>query len=241
MPANSSIIQRVFTLGGTDEAILLRGNEYTKPLALTERWTKVRLGFLWGIHGNGTSDIQNCSLNFGLCSNAPGKTWSGASSFFIGGSISSYPTTTNGGTLTYNANSGLPFYSTTTNYVYNRLNAVIGAFSYSMTSRIATVNNAPRRSLHLLDITKGSPNYTVAHISAAAINCNFNMGMNDLYDACEQINAAPVIQGTAMTVGTPTSVAFSETSTTYLNCLNIYWNRWTFPVEIYGIAVYMLY
>lgn len=239
MPNYSSIIQRVFTLGGTDEAILLRGNEYTKPLVFNERWFRIRIGFLWGIYGDGSNNLLSCALNFGLCNNSANRTWSGTSSFFIGGCIAQYAS---GLTLTYNANSGSPFYSTTSLFVYPKINGTVSPASYAMTARVTTINDAnPRRSLHLLDITKGSPNYTVAHTSAAAAHCSINMGMNDLYNACEQQATVPTVQGTAMSSGTPTAFAFSETQPVVLNCLNLHWNRWAFPIEIYGIAVYQVY
>lgn len=239
MPNYSSIVQRVFTLGGTDEAILLRGNEYTHPLGLNERWSKIRIGLLLGMWSDGVNNMLNAALQIGLCNNSSGRTWSGTSSFFIGGAIPIYNT---GATLTYNANSGSPFYSTTSQYIYSRINGTFSAYSYAMTSRFCIVNDAnPRRGLQLLDITKGSPNYTIAHFSNAAAHCSINMGMADLYSACEQMVATPTVQGTALSSGTPTTVAFSETQPVVLNCLNIHWNRWTFPIEIYGIAVYQLY
>jgi hypothetical protein len=91
-----------------------------------------------------------------------------------------------------------------------------------------------------LDITKGSPNYTFQgwHFNSTASYYN-DYTFQTFLDGMEQVSGAPSVLGQAFVGGTATGAAVSE-ATGVFNTLDICWNSASFPLEIYGMAVYRI-
>lgn len=239
MSTQSSIITRAFSFG-TTQPILLRGNEWTQPYTIGQRWVKLRVGFLCGIRDTGgANNLPGSCIIAGVCSD--GKSYHKNPAAFCGWA---WPNQ-NGGTLTYNANSGNPYYSTGGNFYSiirtgtTNQTATVGSTTFYMP--IITDAN-PRRGLWIIDLTKSATTWTIGGYMNALAHCSLDLGMTDLYDALEQYAATPVVRGTSLSAFPFQSAGtYSELTYGVLNTATFWWNRWVYPLEIYGVAVYVLY
>lgn len=151
------------------------------------------------------------------------------------------------GDWTYNANSGNPYYSTTSYNGVVRIGTTTYAsgISSSVDSRIPISDVAnPRRGLFIVDITKSATSWSFGQWCDTAAQTATDYNMTDLYNACEQVAANPVVRGVTLSAGvtvTVTGSGYSETTNGYLNTMNLFWNRIAYPLEIYGLTVYEIY
>lgn len=240
MSSFSSIVTQTY-LDTSDRAILLRGNEYIKPIVMTERWTRLRIGALLSMTPDSTNNLIQGMLVMGLCSSVS-QNWGSPTARFLGATAGSYPTGSTVGT-NWSFNSAPPssFLSVGNIFVLSKILTTHTASAANYTLRLPLLDANPRRGILILDITKGSPNYTLQMFSGIAANVAASYGMSDLYNALEQVNSAPILGGNTFTQNTATGVAFSETPDNKLTTLNLYWNRWSFPVQLSGVATYTVY
>ena len=240
MPLQStSILSRTFTTSpGT--CLQLRGNEFTQPIAIAQRWTRLRIGIFASLttEAANTNSIYNASLAMGFCTT--GRPYTSDTANFFGWFSGS---TGAGGTATYAANSGNPYFSGTTFAGGSKINQTLltaGAGSATWMLPTTLGSSLNRRGILFADITKGSPNYSVTAYSTVAAHMALDLTLQDFYNGMEQVATTPSVAGSALNASTAQATAFSETLSTLLTSVNIYWNRWRFPLEIYALAVYQV-
>lgn len=238
MPSYSNITTRLFG-ASYSTALQLCGNDYIKPLAISEHWTRLRLGLLVTISDIGAVALPSCNLIAGFCSS--GKSYYSSNAAFAGWLMGRSTTAD----LTYTANSGSPYYTTTNFDAIIRVGitnsgSTVGSPNHYLP--ISTVGN-PRCGLYIVDVTKGTTSFTIGGYTGAIAHMSLNLGMADLFDALEQPATTPIVRGTSLSVLTfqNASLPYNEQTYGYLNCVNLFWNRIAYPLEIYGIAVYEVY
>jgi len=240
MSSFSSIVTQTY-LDTSSRALLLRGNEYLKPINISERWTRIRIGLLISMTPDSTNSLLQGMLAIGLCTSTT-ENWGSATSRFLGATVGNYPSGSGvGSNWTFNSSPPNSFLSNSTQYCLSKIGTTFNPFSFNYTLRLPILDVNPRRGILILDITKGSPNYTIQMFTGIAANMALSYGMTDLYSALEQVAAAPSIGGNQFTSNSATGVPFSETTSVRLTTLNLYWNRWSFPLQISGIATYIVY
>jgi len=93
-----------------------------------------------------------------------------------------------------------------------------------------------RRSLLYLDITKGSPNYTLKPYLMTAAQAQMDFTAADFLDGLEQAGT-PIVNGQTLNTVTAVTIACDETAGA-LNTVDLFWNRAAYALEVYALAVY---
>jgi len=239
MASSSSIITRVFSFGSA-QPLLLRCNEFTQKLAIGEHWTRLRVGMLCALANTNGMNIPASVLKVGVC--AEGKSCCSENAAFMGFSSGAQ----GGGLATYTANSGNPYFSFSGHNGIMRLGtAYTTQQSGSFTANIpCSIDANPRRGIYMSDIIKAAPSasFNLYGYSGAVAHASLDLGMLDLYNALEQTSVVSVVRGVSI-IQSPvqnSGFVYNEQTYGYLNTVNIHWNHWMWPLEIYGVAVYLI-
>ena len=225
----------------------LANEEYLRPLAIANDWTRLRLGALLALTPNGGSNLSDCSLQLGVCSKAtPFANTTGYGSAtttnYIGCDfISKADGTGVPGTWIYNAGSGGNNRFSNTYCAAVRRVAAVRSFSLSGAATGMIPTNAgtlPRRGFLFCDITKGSPNYTVQAWLGQSTSCNVDLKPDEFLDSLE-MTSDPTALGNAMIKPAAAVIACSEVAGAF-DTLSLYWNRAAFAMEVYALAAYRM-
>ncbi len=229
-----------------DKYLTLGNEEYLRPLSIGNNWSKLRLGLMLALPPNGTSNLTGCSLVVGVCSaaspfNTTGGYAAASTRNFVGVDVA-----TDGsggaalGTLSYNAGSGNPYYSTTYSGARRRVGTT-DTFVAATTLTHAVAQNTgtlQRRTLLYVEIAKGSPNYTVKYYAANGTLAMLDFAERDLLDGLEQAGT-PVVNTQTMFASSAMAVACDETAGVF-DTVNLFWNRTTYPLEVYALAAFRM-
>jgi len=239
MASNASIIQRVFTVG-KEKALVLRGDEYYKPTGLGTNWTRLRIGLTYAFAGDIPNNLNNVAFFIGMCvHNRPYTINTGHCVGWVAPSLGSG----GGAALTYNANSGNPYYSSSGFNAVSRINTVLltsatggsNIFVPTITGSALT-----RRAVSILDITKtNATTTTLVMYQSVLAHMSLELTDGDMYNAIEQIGTTPVLRDSSMQASGINALLYTEVAPG-LDSVNIYWPKWSFPMEIYNIAVYQV-
>ena len=229
-----------------DKYLSIANEEYVRQLSIGSNWTKLRLGMMCALTPNGTGNLLGCSLVFGLCSAAsPFANTTGYASATTGNFIGmdviiSAGGSNNPGDWVYNAGSGNPYFSGTFTAVRRRYGstATFAAFASggSQVLPVAGVGSTVRRGLVYLDITKGSPNYTLKPYNCTTAQGTMDFTPAQFLDGLEQ-SGTPVVNGQTLLTETAVNHACDESAGAF-NTLDLYWNRAAYALEVYALAVY---
>jgi hypothetical protein len=223
-----------------DRHLTLAGEEYLRPLGIGSNWTKLRLGLLVALTPNGTSNLPDCSLMLGVCSAAtPFSGTQGYGAAVTGNYLGADFTNRTGSDLTYGAGSGNPYYYTVNKaarrrYGVTETTASLGG-SYSLCCATNT-GTLQRRTPLYVDITKGSPNYTLRPFFCSSAHAVLDFTAAHLLDGLEQ-SGVPVINGQTLQAESVTNIACDETAGVF-DTLSLFWNRAAYPLEVYALAVF---
>jgi len=230
----ANIGSRVFNLV-SDKYLSLANEEFVRTLAIGTNWTKLRLGMLMALNPDGTNNLSGTNLLFGLCSGKTNPYGSANTTNFLG---MKFGADISSDLLTYVANSGNPYYWSGRGVIKKTVATptVAGANTLEF-HRIATnTGSLQRRSLHFVEITKGSPNFTVVHWNLSATGVAKDFTPAHLLEGLEQAGSITV-NGEALGAGNSTAIAFTEAAGS-LDSVDVYWNRAAFPLEVHALAAY---
>jgi hypothetical protein len=228
------INQRVF-FSGTKLLLRQEACELTRPLAIGNNWTVIRVAMLWALNNstNGTGSLVS-SWSLGLCNgnNGVGQKYT---DHFVGWGCAS------GAGATYTANSGNPY------FVYNgralrkvgftTAQATIGSTNVNIA---ATEGTLARKSMVVVDITKGASTFSVICYSTGttAMALQPDLSVATFLEALQTPNAASV-QGISLAQTTQQSLSGTETAGN-LDTFNFHTENLTSPIEVYAMAVYRM-
>lgn len=221
-----------------DDRYLALGNEeYVRPLAIGSNWTKLRLGMLVALTPDGTSDLTGTNLVWGLCSGSSQPFGAATTANFLGMKAGSNATAD---TLTYVANSGNPYYWSGRGVMkkVGSTKTIAGGNTLEY-YRVATdTGTLARRSLLFLELTKGSPNFSVTCWNLALAGVGKDFTPAHLLEALEQAGSV-VVNGETLGTGTINNVAFDEAAGA-LDTVDVLWNKAAFPLQVYALAAHRL-
>ncbi len=230
----SNIGSRVFNLV-SDKYLSLANEEFVRTLSIGSSWTKLRLGMLMALTPDEPNNLSGVLATLGMCSGKTNPFGAATTTNFLG---TLFGSSAAGNTLTYVANTGNPYYWSGRAAV-KRVGATVtlGTANAVESHRFATNTGAlQRRSLHFVEITKGSPNYTVIYWSAPATGLSKDFTPAHLLDGLEQ-SGSIAVNGETFGAGTSIALAFDETAGA-LDSVDLYWNRAAFPIEVHALAAY---
>ncbi len=244
----ATIASRSFVLTPTtDKYLTLAGEEYLRKLTIGNTWNVLRIGVMVAITPDGTNNLTSPKLLVGVCSanatfaNTAGYT-AASTTNYIGADFYARGDTGAAVTATYNAGGGNPyFYASDGTYgvptaTRRRVAAVetVSVIGGNSQRRIAVAGTATvvRRTAMYVDITKGSPNYTVDTWGAIDISgtdysyTHFQLGFE---------TTTPVLNGVTFSKQAGTAIACSEVAGIF-DTISVHWNRSSFPMEVYAIG-----
>ena len=229
----ATIGERVYA-DGSDKFISLGNEEWLRTLSIGTDWTILRFGLIFSLNMDGANNITSTEFAFGLCSGLD-KGYGTTTANWVGGTFGD----TFGATSTQTYGAGPP---TTLSIVGTSSGRKVGAVATSFQNNAGAWNSptvsTPRKSMASVQITKGSPNYSVIVSRPASANFADNWSFRDLILYMEQTSMTQTMPGPKTWTGTTlASGAFSEAAGP-LSTLSIYWNKSLFPVEIQAVAAY---
>jgi len=241
----STIASRTFNLI-PDKYLTLANEEYLRPLSIGNNWNKLRLGAMVALTPNGTSNLVGCSLVLGVCSAAtPFENTGGYAAASTGNFIGADFIPDNGGTsgpgnFIYNAGTGKPFFNGVFAGARRRVGTTntFGGPDNLVQCLAANNGSLQRRSLFYVEITKGSPNYTVKLIFHNSAQAELDFTTAHFLDGLEQ-PGTPAINGVTMGAGSALALACSEVAGVF-DTVNLFWNKSAFPLEVYALAAFRM-
>ena len=234
----ATIVSRAFG-AGNDKAVSLANSSWARPITLPATWSKIRLGVHCEFVGTGANLLSGTTLAMGFCSGVVNQFIDATTTHFVGmmfgdGINTWYYSDANNYQLTSGSSpaSYIPAvkYGTTLN--------VGGTMSWSNASIYwPTVNGTTaNRGMLIVDITKGSPNYTFTiPFYRNNTTVHDNTSADFLTIMAEQAPIAPSNCYAVYLMQTRT-LAVSEATYGTLNAINVSWNRADAPMEIYDVA-----
>lgn len=212
----SAVADRRLSLGG--------GQARRRPEYLST-WNKVRFGIRLSF--NGSANLTGTpQIFFGMCAGI--------------GITGGYANATTGNCLgvaaftsTWTYAGSPAYYGSITLKTRKRIGSTLTDGS-SGTSFYFTGNPATMRSLMVVEITKGSPNFNIEVVAptttgSAQVDAT-DLNLVSMMEASTMSGAAAVLSGYG-TSG-PLAVAMDEATNGFLDCFNLYWDRATVPLEV---------
>lgn len=221
------IVQRTFPLYSPDKALSLANEDYVRAIPWT--WNSIRIAILYTVASTGGGNIANAKLVFGLCSGTTQPFGHPSCTNFIGACPHRY-----NGTLSYNAG----YYLTDQSHAVKNVGGTVTTAAQFNGGPRAYHSGTSKRSMASVQITKGSPNYTI--ITNANANDTVDWDTTEAEGIMQQqLSIAAVYPsaggGTVQSLY-QTTFAADETAGTF-NAINIHWNNANYPVEIYHLVV----
>ncbi len=238
----SQFITRTFG-AGNDIALQLGSEEWVRKLAISNAWNQIRIGVLVAINpltgSPSTAPSLGSGLAIGMCSGLTNPYGAASTTNAIGISFGLF-----GSGWSYAPNSGNPVFAMNGgNYEYSRVGASTSATTlgggYNTIVPVVGQGTVMRRDIIIVDITKGSPNYTLFLYNTASNSgppaSQIDYTPTDLKQAVLQ-PGTPSVQGFPMDAHGSFLLAASE-SPGILDTVNVYSTLNAFPLELYEVAI----
>lgn len=213
--------------------IQMSNSTWGRPVSIPSTWTKVRVGLLISCHSTQSGVlVSNPSFAVGLCSGTSNMIGDLTPKHFVG-------TFTNQGTPTYwtgqpkGWSNILVYPIVNVNGSQTQGTQISNAWSLGYSDQ-----TGPYRTLYYLDITKGSPNYTLSPYSLY----NTTTAYTDSSVAIFLTNlpiASPGIGG-SYTAPTGQTVPVNEATNGTLDTVNVWWNRADALMYVSAVGVAVL-
>jgi len=182
-----------------------------------------------------TYNFIGSRLYVGMCTY--GKSVSKNTSNFVGWFYGDVNYAYDSPTLYYATTSGSVYFESTNlrcgtkiNTTFS-LNTVSGSPIIRLTSKLAS----PRKTAFYIDINK---NYNLQNWYHATLSFyGYDLNNDDFYSGLQTVT--PTVRGLAYSPHNY-NVGFNEAEGP-LDSLNVYWNKWAVPLEIYGLGAYVWY
>jgi len=202
-------------------------------------WNKIRIGFRISMTDSGGSMSSTPKFAFGISSGTSNIFMDATTTHWLGAlSNMSIWTRTAGPPVQYTMNgaAGASIFAAkkinTTTTIGSALAGLSGSGTFIVTLRDATTAN---RGVIFLDITKGSPNFTLAVTIYPWANSSTDVSVAAYLTQLSI--AVPSLPDHVNYEGTTATVAVDEATNGYFNAINIAWDRSDALIEISDIAV----
>jgi len=217
-----------------DERIALSNSHFARPHGVGT-WNKLRIALRVSMTDTGAGLTSLPDFSVGLCAGTTNIYKDATTDHFVG--VRTEATSwTRSGTSYYSASGG-----GTSLRSIKRVGSTITSGGAIGSSYAFNCNNnaasAALRWLYFVDITKGSPNYTLdVFVNGAVSAVDISAADFLLYAP----NASPTVSGHSFAGGTPSTVAVDEATNGTLNCVNLHWDQVDPKIELSDIAIVRL-
>lgn len=233
---SQAIVNRTIS-AQSDNRLSLTNGQAMRNLSFLTTWNVVRLGIQFGWNGaaslSGTPQLV-MGLNAGILDgsgNPVGYADPATSNFF--GMRTLVPT------MTYNA--GPPAYysnATVAPKPCTRVGSTLtDGTAFGSTGPWGSAALTTARSALIIQVTKGSPNFTIEAVfatNATGAQADINdTKFLDMMESLTMADAASIQSGYNAMAGV--SMAVNEAANGYLNTMLIYWNRTSVPLEVSAV------
>lgn len=231
-------------MGGNQVHLALKRDEYIRPLSIGSNWTILRVGLLFAINGP-ENTIYGMDFGIGVCNyslHGPQGLLSYSCPNYYGRTFSN----ATDGHLAYTGGAA-PYYSTVatisgTSRTYRQglTRSVWGSNATVINFAANTGSTAPRRSMHVIQVTKGTSGtegWGTTSTTLVAQDWNFD----NLLEITEQYNQPAYVGVTAMAVDGASGTGSQNDNAGPLDAISVAWSPMQAALEIYGIVVYRVY
>ena len=221
----STQITTVASVGGINEQDAIMSNStVARPITLPSTWNHVRVGARLWMSDFGSGPVGTPLLQIGLCNGTTNLVGDANCQYFVGIS-------TNTSAWSYSPGSNGVYFNIALASMTKTGSA--STFGSNLTADARFSMTGSNAAFLFVDITKGSPNYTISSfyysaVGSVATATNFQ----------NQLFLSSPTQG-GHTISGNTTIAVNETLSGSLNTATIYWNRSDFNLYIkdWGVAV----
>jgi hypothetical protein len=210
----------------SDRRIQLCAEELVRTLAIGSSWSRLRLGIRLRFNGLciDTGGTGNGALAVGLCRGSAGF-YDPYTVDYIG--FSQGTSTQAGGSWTYAVERS----STTDHALFKKVGASVTASSAGSSATLYIAANNFNHSVLYLDVTRGSPNYTLVGYSLTVGAVASDWSRTSFFTGLE--TESPITGMAA--VNTTTAMAYSGDG--YFDSISVLWSRCVPTIDISDIAV----
>lgn len=202
-------------------------------------WTTLRIGCRISMTDSGANVTSTPRFAFGICSGTSNIFMDATCTHWLGAiTANTFRRVSAGPPAYYDLanNTGQPFYPAT--YIGTTLTLGSGLYGGSYNTFLFDSTTA-NRALMFLDITKGSPNFSLKMFSNAAPAGTQTATDVDLATYLTQVSlTSPSLTGHVMS--NTQTIAVSEATNGFFNAVNISWDRSSPNIEISDLAVVKL-
>lgn len=209
----------------TDRYLELDNAEWVRELTIGNSWTKIRLAILASIVPSGTGDIVP-KFVLGMCSGSSNPFGAATTTNFVGAGF------VHNLTLTYGAGSGNPsFVSANSTGFISRVNTTVNYGGGLSGNFFTTTGTLARRTPLIVDITKGSPNYTIKTYTPATVDTDVSYA--EFVSAVEAASDPTAVGSLGMqSVSNPMAASESPGN---LDHVDLFWSLAATPLRVYAI------
>lgn len=222
----TTIIQR--TIGGSPEkAIQLNNSQFGRPISLPSGWGKIRVGLRCHCTDPGAG-VNSVGWFVGVGHGTTNMIGSASCDHWAGVAISAGDLWSRNATMMFGvATQGAKKVGAVLTYSVGQIGA---AFAIANGAALAAAD----RNVWLVDITKGSPNYTFNMMAITVAPSDFTSA----YFLTQMNLSVPAFTNNGF--GGDQTVAVDESVDGTFDAVQIYWNRADFLMEICDLAVAVL-
>ena len=216
---------------GSDRRLELGGAEAIRAPSYLDDWTKIRVGLQFSFNAVASNITTSPDLSIGVCHGSDNVLVASTADHVVGCRLIG---------VTYTHTTGPPAYFDAGSNKQGRFKKVVSTVtSATVGGTFGTPQYFPNatavRNILLVEITKGSPNFTLA----MAVACTAGAAQSDVTDAMLQtmmematitnatVSAAAGLADNSYNVETYSTLAVSEGTNGVLDHLFVYWDRAT--------------
>lgn len=205
---------------GSDRRLELGAAEAVRKMVYADDWTVMRIGLQYGFNDVASNITGTPVLRFGVCSGSDDVIVNPTAVHAIG----MVPTAA---TWTYNAGAPSYFSCSTTSSAFKRVGATYTNVTFTGFNMFSTANSTQRGGM-FLQITKGSPNYTLQRFfQSSAASAQVDLTDANFAAAMEASLMTEIAGITGQGGSTPsiTTLPVDEGVDGILDHLFVYWER----------------
>lgn len=229
----ASFVTTLFS-DGNDVGLQLGNEEWVRKLAIGSTWTHIRIGVLWQL--TGTANTPGGTGWFvGLCS--------GTSAPFNNASTTNAVGVQSTAALLWVSNSPNPYYQYGSSNMFGCKR--VGATTTNTASNLAdsaglftpTTSGTARRGIFYVDITKGSPNYTIGITMLTSSDAATDVTVPMLLSGMTQVFGSISIGGLIMSNGNGSQTLACDETAGGFDTVDVYSNELANPMLLFEVAI----
>lgn len=222
---STSIINIPFPYETPERRLVLSNSQWAADLDVGSSWSTIRFGWRWAAADTGVQ-MSEAGCYMGMMSTPSANLANGPLSATTGHFVGLGRINAN------NYNVGVPNYWSTSWVMRSKVGSTLAGSTPASSIALLSSDPSQVRTAHFIEITKGSPNFTLTHVTCAGINAYLDieelsvlktaMGQATIANVATNMNAYVGGSGTRY-VSSGVSLAVDEATNGYLSAFVIGW------------------